>query len=555
MKRRGIQFKLDKDLALAILFGVIGSLVAIGMFFLSGLMIAQAAKNVPLYGLIVLVVSVKMFGIIRAIMRYFERLYSHRTTFTMLRDVRTQFFKGLIQVVPDIYRKFKSSDLIARMVSRVEALQNIYLRVYYPPVVIGITAAITILTLWFFSWMHAVLLLVSMLISLGVLPWISAKRAQLLNARAAQDESSFLSRFYDYKEGYEELARFKQLKPYHQSVLKALSKYSHQQRNEQRFLTLYEFMLDLVSMLALFFCVWLGVIQVQNGQLDVIYLTSIVLMLLTLFEQAVTMSNVAYFKADTDQALVEIEEVLQEVPETPESSKQVNNTQILAVDDVTFQYEHQVTKVLEHIQLDIQPGEKLAIIGPSGSGKSTLLQVLAGLYQTTQGSVTYQGQSVYDMSEASKAETFNVLLQHQQLFDGTVRDNLLSDHSDNEMRAVLDDLGLAYIDLDYEITMSGEGLSGGELQRICLARLFLRTAPVWLIDEPTRALDWHNSHHVMQRLFTESETLIVATHDLELLPQFNRIIVMIEGQIIESGTYDSLLQQHGALYDMVTLNR
>ncbi|MFR6532861.1 MAG: ABC transporter transmembrane domain-containing protein, partial [Staphylococcus simulans] len=287
MKRRGIQFKLDKDLALAILFGVIGSLVAIGMFFLSGLMIAQAAKNVPLYGLIVLVVSVKMFGIIRAIMRYFERLYSHRTTFTMLRDVRTQFFKGLIQVVPDIYRKFKSSDLIARMVSRVEALQNIYLRVYYPPVVIGITAAITILTLWFFSWMHAVLLLVSMLISLGVLPWISAKRAQLLNARAAQDESSFLSRFYDYKEGYEELARFKQLKPYHQSVLKALSKYSHQQRNEQRFLTLYEFMLDLVSMLALFFCVWLGVIQVQNGQLDVIYLTSIVLMLLTLFEQAV----------------------------------------------------------------------------------------------------------------------------------------------------------------------------------------------------------------------------------------------------------------------------
>ena len=159
------------------------------------------------------------------------------------------------------------------------------------------------------------------------------------------------------------------------------------------------------------------------------------------------------------------------------------------------------------------------------------------------------------MSEASKAETFNVLLQHQQLFDGTVRDNLLSDYSDNEMRAVLDDLGLAYIDLDYEITMSGEGLSGGELQRICLARLFLRTAPVWLIDEPTRALDWHNSHHVMQRLFTESETLIVATHDLELLPQFDRIIVMIEGQIIESGTYDGLLQQHGALYDMVTLNR
>ncbi|MHD0398436.1 thiol reductant ABC exporter subunit CydC [Staphylococcus simulans] len=558
MKRRGIQFKLDKDLALAILFGVIGSLVAIGMFFLSGLMIAQAAKHVPLYGLIVLVVSVKMFGIIRAIMRYFERLYSHRTTFTMLRDVRTQFFNGLIQVVPDIYRKFKSSDLIARMVSRVEALQNIYLRVYYPPVVIGITAVITILTLWFFSWMHAILLLVSMLISLGILPWISAKRAQLLNARATKDATSFLSRFYDYKEGYEELVRFKQLKPYHQSVLKSLSHYSHQQRNEQRFLTLYEFMLDLVSMLALFFCVGLGVLQVQNGELDVIYLTSIVLMLLTLFEQAVTMSNVAYFKADTDQALVEIEEILQEVPEESEESEtlnQPNGSQLLDINHVTFLYEHQVTKVLDAIQLTLHPGEKVAIIGPSGSGKSTLLQVMAGLYQTAQGSVTYNGQSVYEMSEAAKAETFNVLLQQQQLFDGTVRENLLSDQHDEVMRKVLDELGLTYIDLDYEITMSGEGLSGGELQRICLARLFLRNAPVWLIDEPTRALDWQNSHQVLQRIFNKSTTLIVATHDLELLPQFDRIVVMIEGRIIESGTYESLLQQRGALYDMVSLNQ
>ena len=79
----------------------------------------------------VLVVSVKMFGFLRAITRYIERLLSHRTTFTMLRDVRIQFLK-LIPSVPDVYRKFNSSDLISRMVSRVEALQNIYLRVYYP---------------------------------------------------------------------------------------------------------------------------------------------------------------------------------------------------------------------------------------------------------------------------------------------------------------------------------------------------------------------------------------------------------------------------------------
>ena len=134
-----IQFKIDKDLILSILVGVVGSLVALGMFFLSGYMITQSALGAPLFALMILIVSVKMFGFLRAIECYIERLLSHRATFTMLRNVRVQFFKKLLPVIPDVYRKFNSSDLIARMIGRVEALQNIYLRVYYPPVVIGIT--------------------------------------------------------------------------------------------------------------------------------------------------------------------------------------------------------------------------------------------------------------------------------------------------------------------------------------------------------------------------------------------------------------------------------
>ena len=137
-----IHFRIDKDLILAILVGVLGGLVALAMFFLSGYMVTQSALGAPLYALMVLVVSVKMFGFLRAITRYIERLLSHKTTFTMLRDVRVQFLEKLIPVVPDVYRKFNSSDLISRMISRVEALQNIYLRVYYPPVVIGLTAIV-----------------------------------------------------------------------------------------------------------------------------------------------------------------------------------------------------------------------------------------------------------------------------------------------------------------------------------------------------------------------------------------------------------------------------
>ena len=104
MKTR-LKFQVDKDLLLAIVVGVCGSLVALAMFFLSGYMVTQSALGAPLYALMILVVTVKLFGFLRAITRYVERLISHKATFTMLRDIRVQFFGKLVNVIPNVYRK------------------------------------------------------------------------------------------------------------------------------------------------------------------------------------------------------------------------------------------------------------------------------------------------------------------------------------------------------------------------------------------------------------------------------------------------------------------
>src|SRR5699024_8470679 len=230
-----------------------------------------------LFALMVLIVSVKMFGFIRAVARYIERLLSHRATFTMLRNVRVQFFKHIIPIVTDGYRKFKFSDLLGLMVCRLEALQNIYLRVYYPPAVIGLTAMIAMVVTFYFSFVHAIIIFLSMLITLVLIPWLSAKKAQLLKRDVNRVQDQFLNQFYDYKEGYQELARFDQTAYYQRRVLNQLNQYEQAQAKEQRFLSLYEYSLNLVSMIALFATLYLGVIQVQNQQLDVVYLTSIVL--------------------------------------------------------------------------------------------------------------------------------------------------------------------------------------------------------------------------------------------------------------------------------------
>lgn len=558
MLKPHIQFKLDKDLILSIIVGILGSLTALSMFFLSGYMVTQSALGAPLFALMVLIVSVKMFGFIRAVARYIERLLSHKATFTMLRNVRVQFFKNIIPVVPDVYRKFKSSDLLGRMVGSVEALQNIYLRVYYPPVVIGLTALIAMVVTFYFSFVHAIIIFISMLITLVLIPWLSAKKAQLLKRDVNRIQDQFLNQFYDYKEGYQELARFDQTEYYQHQVLKQLNAYEQAQAKEQRFLSLYEYSLNLVSMIALFATLYLGVIQVQNQQLDVVYLTSIVLMMLTLFEQAIPMSNVAYYKADTDEALNNINEVIAHPIQQGNQPLSLDNAvhqPLVEVQNVEFKYWNQSNYTLKKVQLSVQEGEHVAIIGPSGSGKSTLLQLMLGLYQSEDGTVLINNQDITSILDSDKYSSINALLQSQQLFDGTVRDNLFTDQGDAVIEDVFDTLGLSHIDLDRHITLSGNTLSGGEIQRIGIARLLLKEAPIWVLDEPTTALDIYHTNLVMDEIHKQSQTLIVATHDLRLLPKFDKIMVMVDGEIIEYGDYQSLLSNKGYLYQMVMLNQ
>lgn len=541
-----IRFRPDKYLILAILTGVIGSVVALAMFFLSGYMVTQSALGAPLYALMVLVVSVKLFGFIRAIARYEERLLSHKTTFTMLRDVRVQFLETLIPRVPNLYRQYSSADLLTKMISKVEALQNIYLRVYYPPVVIGFTAIIAAVTLVYFSVMHAIVIIISMLCSLWLVPWLSAKRAGKLKQQVEQQQQTTITQFYDYKEGYAELNRFNNAEAYREDLMNALESYDKMQSKETRFLTLYDYMLNIIAMIAIFATLALGFIQVKEGQLNVVYLTSIVLMMLTLFEQTVPMSNFAYYKADTDEALNSLNDVLSYPVDQSKQSFVTKQSNVYNIRNVSFSYEHQELPTLSNINLTVGKGEKVAIVGPSGSGKSTLLQIMSGLYDIDEGQVSLDGQNISQLDEDIRFEKLNVLLQSQQLFDGTLRYNMFSSKNDNVIQRVLTSLNLGYLDLEKTITLDGNTLSGGEMQRIALGRLFLKDSPIWLLDEPTTALDEDNTKQVMQLIDEQVETLVIATHDLKLLPYFDKIVVLIDGQIKEQGSYDEL--SHGNHY-------
>ena len=151
-----------KDIVLSIICGFIAGITAVILFAASGYMISKSALTSSISTLLILAVSIKLLGMISAISRYGERYFSHRGTFTMLSNIRVSFYEKLEPLVPTIFHKYRSGDLLARIVGDVEAIQNFFLRVFYPPVVILLVFFCTIFLTGFFSIEIAlVLLLVS----------------------------------------------------------------------------------------------------------------------------------------------------------------------------------------------------------------------------------------------------------------------------------------------------------------------------------------------------------------------------------------------------------
>lgn len=548
-----LKIKFDKDFYLSIVIGVFGMLTALGMFALSGYMISKSALGTPLYALMILIVSIKLFGFVRAITRYFERLYSHRSTFTMLRDIRVNLFNQLIPIVPNVFRRYRSSDLLTQMVNHVERLQNILLRVYYPPIVIIITTFITILVMINFNIYAGVIIGLSMLMSVIIIPYLSAKRAESLAEAVQQSEEAYVAEYFDFEKGRSELKRFQQYRAFKEKVLNKQYQYEDKKYKEQKFLSSYDFMLNLSSMVSIWcmtiLCIW----QIQDGILNAVFFASILMITITLFEQAIPMTNVAFYKADTERSLKNIEEVINQSFDVPQE-RSVQNHALYKAENVMFKYDFQERETLSQINFEINEGDHVAIIGPSGSGKTTMLNILMGLYSVNDGTLSYKNEQLSHVIQEDYVNEINTMLQHNHYFEGTVRENLLIEAEDELMTNVLAAVNLNHLNLDQQLTKNAENISGGERQRLSLARLLLRKAQIWLLDEPTASLDEENEENVMNLLLNKEDTIVIVTHNLKYLQNFDHIIVMNEGHIIEQGNYTQLIKEQGYLYKVIQYN-
>jgi subfamily B ATP-binding cassette protein MsbA len=224
---------------------------------------------------------------------------------------------------------------------------------------------------------------------------------------------------------------------------------------------------------------------------------------------------------------------------------------------VTLRYESAKRDALRQVSIRVQPGEKVALVGRSGGGKSSLVSLLPRFYEQQHGEILLDGQDMRELTLASLRTQFALVSQDVVLFNDTVRNNIaygaLRDVSDDE---VIDAAKAAYAwefiqqlpqGLQSEIGDRGVRLSGGQRQRIAIARAILKNAPILLLDEATSALDTESEKHVqaaLDRLMQNRTTLIIA-HRLSTIENADRILVMEQGEIMESGSHAELLALGG----------
>lgn len=221
---------------------------------------------------------------------------------------------------------------------------------------------------------------------------------------------------------------------------------------------------------------------------------------------------------------------------------------------VSFRYDPNAPFVLQDIDLHIEPGQKIALVGRTGSGKSTLGKLLLGLYTPTEGEILYDGLSLNKLDYRAVRSQFGIVLQESALFNSTVRENIAFNHPEMDMEQVIQAAEAAAIHEDiqrmpmgYEtlVAEGGSAISGGQRQRLSIARALASSPTIMLFDEATSHLDVITEQIINLNTSALACTRIVIAHRLSTIRDADVILVLEQGRIVESGTHTELLQQHG----------
>ena len=228
----------------------------------------------------------------------------------------------------------------------------------------------------------------------------------------------------------------------------------------------------------------------------------------------------------------------------------------LALHDVSFRYGNEMKNAISNINLSIEKGQKVAIIGSSGSGKSTLAKVLVKLYAPTTGEILINDTNVNELDNQSLRKRIVMVPQTGRIFNKTIKDNIFLDSSMEgesietllEMVCLTDDISNMAMRYNTTLSENGANISGGQRQKILIARALASCPQVLVLDEATCAMDYLSEKKIYENLKKRSITQIIITHRLNTIIDADEIYVMEKGELVEHGNHEELMQMQGTYY-------
>ncbi|WP_328808691.1 thiol reductant ABC exporter subunit CydC [Nonomuraea montanisoli] len=539
----------------AVLAGAGADLAGLGLIAAAAWLITRAAEQPPLAALSVAIVATRAFATGKGVLRYAERLTGHDVALRAQAATREELYEALIPPRP---ARHGGADLLSRMVDDTEAVQDLLVRALIPAAAAVLTGLAAVVVGLFVLPVTALVLVGGLAVSGVLLPALTAAAARHWSARIAPARAALAGSVADLVHGSADLAAYGAEGRALTAALAADDDLAALERRQARVHALALAGGTLVQGLTVAAIVLLA----QGAGAGSVATAVLALTALVSFEPVLPLAAAGERMAGITAALRRLKEVRTApaaVAEPRDPAPVPAPPYTVEVEDLVVRHADAARPALDGVSLTLTPGRRVALVGPSGAGKSSLLSALMRLVEPEAGRVLVNGADIRGLASDDARTLMTGLTQDPYVFQTTLRDNLRlagPEAGEEELtRAVREARLEQWVERtgwDAQLGEDGRTVSGGQLQRLALARALLHDPPVLLLDEPAEALDEETADRLMADLLdaTRGRTTLLVTHRLRGLEGVDEIVVLEEGRVIQRGTHAELVAEPGYYRDL-----
>ncbi|HCD07457.1 MAG TPA: thiol reductant ABC exporter subunit CydC [Lactobacillus sp.] len=551
----------------ALLLGLMTSFCAAALMFTSGYTIDKAATH-PINILLIYIpiLLTRAFGIGRPVFKYIERLMSHNWVLKVTSDLRTRLYKNLEGDASFFTEHHKTGDIMGLLSEDISHLQNLYLRTVFPAVISYLLTIVASLALGVFNPSFGFFVFLLLFVEVFLVPLISVTIESARRAYQREVKNDLYIQLTDNILGVDDWVVSGRKKDFKNLTSKNIKSLDSSKNKSKAFRRNRDFGLQLVFVaIVVCFLIFTNLTMTHN-QAQANFVSAVVLAIFPLSDAIIPVSQGfeewPLYK-DSINRLNTVQPVTNNLPKKVTINPKDFNS--ISLNNVTFEYDSNSPILIKNFSQNIHKGEKLALLGPSGIGKTTILQLILGDLSPQQGQIQVNDFDISQIQE-NREQIFSVLNQKPFLFNTTLMNNVRlgnEQKSDAAIKQAIERVGLK--DLieslpDKYNTIVGENgarFSGGEQERIALARILLQDAPVVLLDEPTVGLDPITENELLETFFDvlQDKTIIWVTHHLQGIKHVDHVVFMNDKGIEMEGSPQQLYQTNSHFKELYQMDQ